>query len=148
MPDELAKRALEYFREVHREVFDGDPAANPTLEVEVFDHETVGAFDTLVLVTPWALNGMIFSADGEFPAKLRVGPVERPVLVNEVAALGTYASVGLVPDVSHLATMDEARTTARRMGDLFRKGLLAAIDEDTVESPARRSLIRGHLDEG
>lgn len=148
MVEELSKRVLEYFRDVHRGVFDGDPAANPALEVEVLDHEAVGSFETLVLLTPWALNGMMFSADGEFPAEVRVGPVERQVLVNEVDALGCYASVGLVPDVSHLTTMDEARATARHMGDLFRKGLVAAIEEDTVQSPARRSLIRGRLDEG
>ena len=61
---DLAARVLAHFEGVHADVFRGDPAANPRLKVEVLDPEMAGDTPTLVLITPWTLNGMAFPPDG------------------------------------------------------------------------------------
>src|SRR4051794_22198459 len=94
--DDLVARADEAFRAVHRRIFaDDDAAVNRNLVVETTDASLVGDVATLVLITPWRLNGLIVPADGTGPRELLVAGGLRPVHRGDVAPLGVYWAVAL-----------------------------------------------------
>lgn len=140
--DELTRRVLERFRRVHDEVFRGDPAANSALEVEVLGVATVGDTPTLILVTPWTLNGLAFPEDGRFPQQLVVDRRRLPVFSHELDGVGAYRSVNLVSDVSHLDGQEDARRLAGELAEPFRDAVARAREVADVPNPGRRLLFR------
>ena len=140
---DIAGRTYEYFERVHREVFVGDRASNPNLAVEVLESIEVSGVPTLVLITPWTLNGMVFGDLGDFPTSLTVGAKEYPVFANTIEELGSYQSVNLVPDVSNLESQEAARRTARAYAQPFWSAVAQALEEVQVADPDRRELFRG-----
>lgn len=142
--EQRAQAAFDYYDRVHREVFAGDPAANPRLKVEVLAPARVADVDTLVLVTPWTLNGMFFA--DEYPDALDVGARSCPVFVNDLPDLGRYGSVNLVSDVSAYESPERARSVASSLVKSFQEAIAAWRAANDVADPSRRSLLRGKLD--
>jgi hypothetical protein len=140
---EIADRTFRYFDGVHREVFADDPATNPALTVEVVEPSQIAGCPTLVLITPWTLNGMVFGDLEDFPPALTVGAREYPVFANTLPDLGPYRSVNLIPDVSTFDDQEGARKAARAYVQPFRDAVTKALDEIQVEDRARRELLRG-----
>lgn len=138
--DDLAARVYDHFERVNRDVFRGDPAANPKLKVEVLDPEMIGDTATLVLVTPWTLNGMALPPDDRFPDSLTVNTKHLPVFRNELDGIGAYVSVNLVADVSALQSPDAARGVGRPLGAKFRE---AVAQVRQIHDRGRRDLLRG-----
>lgn len=116
---DLAVRATAAFRDVQERVFSGDPAANAKLAVEVIETVVVDGTPTLVLITPWTINGLIFPT-GPGPDELVVADTRRTVFRGDVAPLGVYWSVNLVADVSRLSSPRQARALAESVADPFR----------------------------
>jgi len=145
VPDshDLAARVAEYFEKIERTVFRGDPAANTKLRVEVLDQELVDDTPTLVLITPWTLNGMAFPPDDRFPEELTLGKRRYPVFRNVLDGIGTYFSVNLVNDVGNLTSPSAARSVAHPLGRMFREAVARARDQRTVADQERRDLLRG-----
>lgn len=137
---DLAQRVYDHFERVNRDVFRGDPVANPKLKVEVLDPEMAGDTPIIVLITPWTLNGMAFPPDDRFPASLSVNTKDLPVFRNELEGIGAYCSVNLVADVSTLQSPDVARAIARPLGTAFRTAVEAARQ---IGHLGRRELLRG-----
>lgn len=120
-------RARTAFTDVHLRVFAGDPAANPRLPVEVRAAAMAGDTPTLVIITPWTINGLILCPDDGFPAELAIGGTSpRPVYVTELEPLGRFRSVNLVADVSRLPDADRARSLAEAWAEPFRAAVAAA----------------------
>lgn len=144
MPDvqHLADRVLAHFQRVHEEVFRGDPAANPRLKVEVLDPEMAGDTPTLVLITPWTLNGMAFPPDERFPDSLDINTRKYPVFRNDLEGIGPYCSVNLVADVSNLKSPDAARGVGRPLGEAFRMAVESSRERGTVEDESKRGLFK------
>ncbi len=134
---------LQHFETVERTVFRGDPAVNPRLKVEVLDPELVQDTPTLVLVTPWTLNGMAFPPEGDFPNSLDLGKRSYPVFRNDLDGIGPYCSVNLVSDVGNLQSPDAARGVGRPLGKMFRDAVARARQERVVDDRARRDLFKG-----
>jgi hypothetical protein len=111
------------FATIHHRVFWGHPAANERLRVEVVGERTVGGTTTMLLITPWTINGLIFSAT--LPAVLMLAGARRPVHVLELPGLGRFGSVNLVPDVSCLPEQAEARALAVSWLKPFRSAVAA-----------------------
>jgi hypothetical protein len=122
----LAEHALTAFAAVHRRVFAGDPAANPRLVVEVTEAAMAGDTATLVIITPWTLNGLLFSPDDIFPDELSIADRPQPVFITELEPLGRFRSVNLVSDVSGLPGPERARSLARSWAGPFRMAVEAA----------------------
>jgi len=120
--DDLVLRADEAFRGVFERVFAGDPAANAQLDVEAVEPAVVDGVPTLVMVTPWAMSGLVFPAT-EGPVELVIAAVPRRAVRGDVAPLGPYWSVGLVPDVSRLTSADQARRLAASFAEPFREAV-------------------------
>jgi hypothetical protein len=89
-PADLRDRVLAAFRDVHLTAFAGDPAANPALEVAVTDLLAAGDTPTVVLLTPWTLNGLAFPPDGRLPARCEIAGASRLLFRNHLAGLGEY----------------------------------------------------------
>lgn len=123
---QVAAATLEAFTRVHRTVFLGDPAANPRLPVDVLAPATVVDTPTLVLLTPWTLNGLLFPPDDDVPTVLVVAGRARRVHSAEVDGLGGYRSVNLVADVSRWRGPEQARTVARSWVEPFRAAVAEA----------------------
>ena len=140
---DIAIRAYEYFARIHRDVFADDPASNPAVAVEIVEPGEVDGLPTLVLITPWTLNGMIFGDLAGFPTSLVVGAKKYPVFAHTLAELGPYRSVNLVSDVSSLESQETARKIARAYVQPFRTAVARAYEETLVEDPDRRGLLRG-----
>lgn len=145
----LAQSVAAYFERVAREVFDGDPASNPNLEVEVLG--TTMALDTplMLVITPWTVMGMAFPPDGRLPSGLRIDHRHHPVLANEVDAVGPYHSVLLVPDVSGYTDQAAVRENALEL----LPGLTHAIErwrsqQVEVADSERRALVRNLTGKG
>jgi hypothetical protein len=122
--DDLAVRATAAFCGVQERVFADDPAANPRLAVETVEAAMVDGVATLVLITPWTINGLLFPAqDG--PTELTIAAAPRRAFRGDVAPLGVYWSVNLVPDVSRLTSPRQARTLAESFAEPFRDAVRA-----------------------
>jgi [NiFe]-hydrogenase assembly, chaperone, HybE len=111
--DALAAGVRVAFDHLHRDVFLGDPVANPRLAVDVVDAAIVADTPTLVLVTPWTVNGLAFPPDDDFPDSLQIAGRTRPVFRVELAGLAVFRSVNLPPQTASLHSMSQARTLAR-----------------------------------
>lgn len=144
-PNAFASAVQEVFEEIHRRVFLGDPAANPRLRVEVVDAISVNGVPTLILVTPWTLNGMFVADPERHLDQLDVGKKRLPVFINALDEVGVYGSVNLVPDVGKVGNQEEARRLAVEVGDKFRRALALAFEELEVPDPDRRRLLQGRV---
>lgn len=145
----LAQSVAVYFGRVAREVFEGDPASNPNLEVEVLG--ATMALDTplMLLITPWTVMGMAFPPDGRLPPGLRIDHRHYPVLANRVDDIGDYHSVLLLPDVSGYTEQAAAREDALEL----LPGLTHAIErwrseQVEVADSERRALVRNLTGKG
>lgn len=139
--ERLAAATQSAFEEIHRRAFLGDPAANPKLKVEVVEAEMVGDTPTLILITPWTVNGLVFPPDGRRLAALVVGERRLPVFETTVEPIGTYQSVNLVPEVSGFASPSSAREAAQRVAGPFRAAVVRAREAQQVANPSRRDLF-------
>lgn len=139
---QLVEKTRACFEGVYERAFRGDPAANPRLKVEVVEASRVDDVITMVLITPWTLNGMIFLPDERFANKLTVGVNTLRVFSHELDELGPYRSVNLISDVSGLPSPEEARKAARTLAGPFRDAVANARSETTVADPSRRQMFR------
>ena len=126
-PDELVATVRAAFERVHREVFLGDPAANARLTVDVVDVDVVHDAPTLVLVTPWTVNGLIFSPGHAFPGTLEIAGHRRPVFRVELPGLDAFRSVNLPVETGALHSMAQARTLARSWVRPLHEAIRAAL---------------------
>lgn len=136
----IGARILEHFQTVHREVFLGDPVSNPKLKVEVLAEEDAGDCPTLVLVTPWMVNGVALPPDGELPASLSINGRTYPVFTAEVEGVGTLHSVNLAATTAAFTSHEAARSVAAAMAGPFREAVAAA-RSGRVADPSRRRLL-------
>ena len=148
-PSDLAGRVLKHFTAVHLEVFLGDPVCNPKLRVEVLEEALAHDTPTLVLITPWTINGLAFPPDGTLPDTLTVNRRSLPVFVTDIAGIGVVHSVNLVANTATLASPEAARSAARALSGDFRHAITRAREAAQVADPGRRELfrIRTHRDE-
>ncbi len=108
--DDVTAGVRKAFERVHREQFLGDRAANPRLAVEVIDAAVVDDTPTVVLITPWTINGLAFPPDDELPEMLDIAGRRRPVFRVEMPEVGVFRSVNLPLEAASLRGMDQART--------------------------------------
>lgn len=130
--DDVAADVREAFERVHREQFLGDRAANPQLTVDVTDAALVDDTPTVVLITPWTVNGLAFPPDDRFPEVLDLAGRRRPVFRVEMAKLGVFRSVNLPLEAASLRSMDQARTLAHSWAGHFRDAVQAARQAETA----------------
>jgi [NiFe]-hydrogenase assembly, chaperone, HybE len=114
------------FERIHREKFLGDPVANPRLAVEVIDPAVVEDTPTVVLLTPWTVNGLAFPPDGELSSSLDIAGRRRRVFRVELAELGAFCSVNLPLEAANLRSMAQARGLAKSWVAPFRDAVGAA----------------------
>lgn len=141
--DDLVQSVDGYFQRVEREVFEGDPAANPNLTVEVMGADVALDTPVMIVITPWTVMGMAFPPDGRLPTELRIDHRHYPVLANEVDAIGRYHSILLIPDVSDYRDQAAVRSDA----EALLPGLLNAVERWRnervgVADSDRRALVR------
>jgi hypothetical protein len=137
----LADAVLAVFRRVHETVFAGDRAANPALEVAVSEVLVAGDTPTVVLLTPWTLNGLAFPPDDQLPEICEIGGVSRRLFHNNLEGLGDYWSVNLVPDVSKITGQDVALSVARGLAEPWRDVVVQLRGEVGQANPGRRRLL-------
>lgn len=125
MSPDLDARVRVAFVEIHHRVFLGDPAANPPLKVEVLGSRTAGDTTTLVVVTPWTINGLVFAPAP--PVIVRLAGPRRPVHALELPSPGRFGSINLVPDVS-----GPARPGARPVATSWLAPFRSAVADATV----------------
>lgn len=141
--DDLAARARSYFERINQEVFAGDPATNPNLTVEMLSSTVAHDTPALVLITPWTVIGLAFPPDDSMPSTLRIGASHYTVIANEVAEIGPYFSILLVPDVTGYSTQDELIDLARPLADKLKRALEKfRVEATQVEDEDRRALFR------
>lgn len=139
----LVQSVEGYFQRIEREVFEGDPASNPNLTVEVMGADVALDTPVMIVITPWTVMAMAFPPDGRLPAELRIDHRHYPVLANAVDAIGRYHSVLLIPDVSDYRDQTAVRDDAKALIT----GLLGAIEgwrneKVGVADSERRALVR------
>lgn len=141
-PGRAATRVEAFFSDLDRDVFAGDPAANPNLRVEVVEAQPIAGGVVLVVIAPWTISGILFLEDTTFSDTIVIDGRRLPVLVNEVPSLGRYWSVALVREVGSLTSQDQARDKVAAVMASF----LAAVAEVTasagIEDPSRRDIFR------
>lgn len=143
-PLPFADKVRKHFERIHEEVFSGDPAANPSLDVEVLGISVAHDTPVLVLVAPWTLCGLAQPPDGRLTSTLRVRSRPHPALLNEVDSIGSYWSVVLVPDVSAYLGHDQARSAAEELAEPFRTAVeKVRLELTQVEDETRRALLKG-----
>lgn len=142
--DVFATRVFDHFDRIGRTVFAGDPAANQVLQVEIAGKSMARDTPVLILLAPWTLCGLAKPPDGGFVDNLRVNHSHYPALRNDVAGIGRYWSVLLVPDVSGYQSQDEARSAAQELFGPFRSAVEKIRTESSeVEDKSRRALLTG-----
>ncbi|MGB8360824.1 MAG: [NiFe]-hydrogenase assembly chaperone HybE [Acidimicrobiia bacterium] len=140
----LVQSVAGYFEGLARGVFDGDPASNQNLTVEVLGASRALDTPVMIVITPWTVTGMVFPPDGLFLTGLRIEHRHYPVLANEVDGIGQYHSVLLIPDVSDYRDQSAVRDDSLAL----LPGLLRAVErwrneKVGVVDPDRRALVRG-----
>lgn len=143
--DDIAVNVRLAFERVHREQFLGDPVANPRLAVEVIDPAVVEDTPTVVLLTPWTVNGLAFPPDATFPGSLEIAGRRRPVFRIEMAELGAFWSVNLPLEAASLRSMAQARTLARSWVAPFRDAV-GAVRRDAAATAGPPPPTVGHED--
>jgi hypothetical protein len=144
MTDQLARLAATVaavYQDIHERVFLDDPIANARLGVEVVEPAMAEDTPTLVLITPWTINGMAFPPDEEFPDSLRIGEKSWVVFRHELDELGVYRSLNLVSHVGCLDTQDQARELACAMAPRFTQAVARLRRDVLVPDPSRRKLL-------
>jgi hypothetical protein len=121
--DDLSVRANQAFVRVQERVFADDPDINSRLMVQAVEAEEVEGVPTLVLITPWVMNGLFFPFRDEGPRWLVIAGATRRVHRGDVSPLGIYRCVNLVPDVSRMAGPAQARALAHSYGQPFREAV-------------------------
>jgi hypothetical protein len=139
---ELATSTRVAFEAVSRQSASDDPTGNPELTIEVVEQALVRQTPTLLLITPWALEGIMFVEEGPELADLTVGRRRFPVLTGALDPIGPYSTVRLVPDVRGLADQAAARHAAAALAGPFREAVARALRESSVTDPARRDLFK------
>jgi hypothetical protein len=143
--DTFATNVFDHFDHIDRTIFAGDPAANDRLRVEITAKSLALDTPVLILLAPWTLCGLAQPPDGNLEVNLKVGHSHYPALKNDVASIGPYWSVLLVPDVSGYESQDEARSAADRLFEPFRSAVEKIRAESTeVKDESRRALLKGH----
>ncbi|MDX1691601.1 MAG: [NiFe]-hydrogenase assembly chaperone HybE [Acidimicrobiia bacterium] len=137
---DLAARVGDHFRGVHRDVFLGEPMANPRLKVEVLEDVVVADTPTMILVAPWVVNGLAFPPDEALPDSLTIGARTYPVFTADVEGLGVVHSVNLVSDTTALDSQEAARNAAMALAMPFREAVERARTDD-VADPSKRRLL-------
>ena len=118
--EDFADQVRTAFEDVYRRSFRGDPAANPRLRVETVAPALVLDTSTVVLITPWTLNGLFCPPpDVVAPDWLEVSGRPRRVFPGRLDGVGRYLSVHLLPDVSHLQSPQQVRTMAAAFAGPF-----------------------------
>lgn len=140
----LVARVHATFDEIHRQVFLGDPVANPNLYVEVVAPARMGDTPTMVVVAPWTVNGLAFPPDEGVPSKLEIGGREHPVFSHELEALGRYVAINLVSDPRCFRDQEAARRSAEVLAPAFQAAVLAVREDPAVADPGRRRLLGLH----
>lgn len=114
------------FQRIHDEVFRGERLENEALEVEVAWADELegplGSQVVLILITPWALNGLVIPGRG-LPESMDVAGVHRTLASLELPEIGSYTQVTLVGDVSRYTGQQQARTIALSMVPVLLAGL-------------------------
>lgn len=138
-----AEKVAGYFERVYRDVFAGDVASNPNLEVEVVDASMALDTPTVILIAPWTLCGLASPPDGELPNRLKIGHQHYPTLQNEVEEIGRYWSTILIPDVTGYLDQSSAREDALAFAEKYRTAVEKVRMESTeVADESRRALLR------
>lgn len=113
--EHTAAAVLAAFQHIHETSFRGEPLENERLEVEVLHAAELdsdfGTQVVLVLLTPWAMNGMVLPGRG-LPSGMNVAGVHRTFQAMELPGVGSYSQVTLVGDVSKYGSQAQARTIA------------------------------------
>jgi hypothetical protein len=102
---------------------------NARLRVDVVDTGIAEDARTLIVVLPWAIEGVIFVPDERFPSSLVIGGRRHRVLHHELPELGSLRTVELVPDVTPLPSPRHARKIACLLAPLFRDAVAQARHE-------------------
>ena len=118
--EQIAADVRLAFERVHREQFLGDRLANPRLGVDVIDPAVVEDTPTMVLLTPWTVNGLAFPPDNRLQESLEIAGRRRPVFRVEMPELGAFCSVNLPLEPANLRSMAQARGLARSWVTYFR----------------------------
>jgi hypothetical protein len=143
-PDHFAAKVFDHFDYIAQTVFGGDPSSNENLRVEITDTGVAHDTPVLILVAPWTLCGLAQPSDGRLATDLRLGHNHYPALENELASVGRYWSVLLVPDVSGYGSQDEARSVARDLFEPFRSAVeKVRLEISEIEDASRRRLLLG-----
>lgn len=129
MDTAFAHRAQTTFELVGQAVFPVHGPRNSRLEVEVVDTGTAGDARTFIVVLPWGLEGVIFTADDRFPTSIVLGGRRQRVFHHELPGLGQFRTVELVEDVMPLASPRHARKVACLIGPSFRNAVARARQE-------------------
>lgn len=125
----LAYRAQTTFEQLGSRLFPVHGPRNARLEVDVVDTGTVGDARTFIVVMPWGLEGVIFTADDDFPGSIVLGGRHLRVSEHAVAHLGRFRTTELVDDVAPLASPRHARKVACLIGPSFREAVARALNE-------------------
>lgn len=116
----LAYRTHSAFGLAGPVVFPQHGPRNARLGVDVVDTGPAEDARTLILVLPWAIEGLIFVPDEHFPSSIVIGGQRYPIFRHELPGLGRFRTVELVPDVTPLPSQRHARKIAYLIGPPFR----------------------------
>lgn len=122
----LAHRAQSTFGLAGAAVFPRHGPRSVRLGVDVVDAGLAEDTRILVLVLPWAIEGLIFAPDEHFPSSIAIGGRRHDVLRHELPDLGGFRTVELVPDVTALPSQHHARKVAGLLGPPFRDAVAKA----------------------
>ncbi|HEX4744071.1 MAG TPA: hypothetical protein VFW12_05300 [Candidatus Limnocylindria bacterium] len=125
----FAYRAQTAFEVLGPSIFPVHGPRNTRLDVDVVDTGTAGDVRTCIVVLPWGLEGVIFTADADFPESIVLGGRHLRVSPHAVPALGRFRTVELVDDVAPLASPRHARKVACLIGPSFRQAVERAAAE-------------------
>ena len=120
----------------------GDPLLNPKLKVEVVAEAMAGDTPSLVLITPWTINGMAFPPDGTLPDTLMIGGRAYPVFMADIEGIGLTHSVNLAATVATMSSHEGARSAALAVAGPFQEALARAREAAQVTDPGKRRLFR------
>ena len=122
----LAHRAHSAFGLAGPAIFPRHGPRNVRLALDVVDAGLAEDARILILVLPWAIEGLIFAPDGHFPSSIAIGGRRHDVFRHELPDLGRFRTVELVPDVTALPSQHHARKVACLLGPPFRDAVARA----------------------
>ena len=125
----FAYRAQCAFEALGPSLFPVHGPRNTRLEVDVVDTGAAGDVRTCIVVLPWGLEGVIFTAAEDFPESIVLGGRHLRLSRHAVPALGRFRTVELVDDVAPLASPRHARKVACLIGPSFREAVAHAVGD-------------------